>query len=135
MNAPLTGLARKFAQDQIIDEEIAAKAQASTTPDVSKKVMAQFNASLNNLNMPELPGTKQTTPTIPAKATSMAMIEGLAPPVAFVDKSLRKATVPGQFHKTEDPFGADGMYGGARINAVDVNQISKPVHTIRNDHS
>jgi len=52
-------------------------------------------------------------PTIPmAPLTAKEDPASSIPNLPQVDhKSVRKATVPGRFLKTEDPFGASGMYG------------------------
>jgi hypothetical protein len=126
------------------EEELGDVAfQASKTPDVSKKL---FNNSLTNIGI-DMPDLKQPhlTAMMPPKhmgqgnncnghqrksVGSVAAIEGLSPSmVEVVDKSLRKATVPGQFRTTQDPFRSDGMYGGARIGALTVNQISATAGT------
>jgi len=116
-----------LGQDEL--GEIALK--CSQTPDVSKRVTQDFlTTSLKGLEIPSL--KKANLPPLrkkerlPCTPTEIAAIEGLAPSVVEVDHSLRKATVPGQFRKTEDPFGADGMYGFTRISAKDVSQISTP---------
>jgi len=45
--------------------------------------------------------------------SSVAAIDAVSTNLPQIDhKSLRKPTVPGQFLKTEDPFGVAGMYGG-----------------------
>lgn len=53
--------------------------------------------------------------------SKQGMVE--VPSLELIDKALRKATVPGEFRETSDPFGADGMYGGSRINTIDVNAL------------
>jgi hypothetical protein len=118
------------------EEELGNVAfQASKTPDVSKKL---FNASLTDIevDMPDLKQPNLASMKPPKhmgngnghqrkSVGGVAVIEGLSPSVVeVVDKSLRKATVPGQFRTTQDPFRSDGMYGGARIGALTVNQIS-----------
>jgi hypothetical protein len=92
-------------------------------PDLKMPVAAPFTAMA-----PHPPGPHATPPVGPTKAASVAVIE-TGPSVRVVDKSLRKATVPGQFHQTKDPFRSDGMYGGARISLVDVNQIKSTANT------
>lgn len=113
-----------LGQDDLAD--IVAK--AARTPEAAKDIM---NASLNDIGMPDL---KRAIPTTGRGRRSE---NGVAPPnvsiVTTVDagpsvhvssgKTIRKATVPGEFHQTKDPFSSDGMYGGARIGLVDVNQI------------
>jgi len=106
-----------LGQDELA--ELAAKAAKS--PEAKNEIM---NASLNEIGLPELKeeamGSAITSKT--AKAASIAGMEA-GPSVHVIDKMLRKATVPGEFHQTKDPFSSDGMYGGARIGMLDVNQI------------
>lgn len=104
---------------------------ASKTPDATKRMLASSIASINvpDLKKPD-DNPSQLKPRIEPVEAQMRALEAQmraqqeGPSVAVFDKTLRKATVPGQFHKTQDPFSADGMYGGARISAVNVNQIS-----------
>lgn len=97
------------------DEMTMIAAKAAQSPDATKLIL---NSSLTNFaSVPELPKTTRPLP-LPPK-----LPKAVLPPVDVVDKSVRKPTIPGQFHHTKDPFSMDGMYGGARINAVDVNQI------------
>ena len=88
-------------------------ARAAKTPGSPKTIFGDLDIAA--LQTPELKSA-QTAPNVKED------MEG-GPSVNVIDSSLRKPTVPGQFHQTKDPFSADGMYGGARIGLVDVNQI------------
>ncbi|KAL3925767.1 MAG: hypothetical protein SGILL_000185 [Bacillariaceae sp.] len=117
-----------FTQDEM--GAIAAKATAHTPHSPREVFNNSFSAAHNmpdlsqeavakNLGIPPKPEghrrnthkTKQPSPTVPPNL----------PQVDHVD--MRKATVPGQFRKTTDPFSSQGMYGGSRLKNEDVNQI------------
>eukprot|EP00934_Nitzschia_sp_Nitz4_P008766 Nitzschia sp. Nitz4//scaffold154_size52827//22184//25178//NITZ4_006776-RA/size52827-snap-gene-0.3-mRNA-1//1//CDS//3329537308//8756//frame0 len=89
--------------------DIASKA-AARTPEGTKQIL---NSSIGDLNVPELqmPGPEEVA-------------ESEMPTLKAVKNDMRTATVPGEFRVTKDPFGADGMYGGARIEQVDVREIA-----------
>lgn len=87
-------------------------------PDLSKPVTAPLSARLPR------PTGPRPQPVGAIQSSSVVAGVEMGPSVHVVDKSIRKATVPGQFHQTKDPFSSDGMYGGARISMVDVNQIT-----------
>jgi len=115
------------------DEMGEAALQAwSQTPD-SKRTTATYDFAgaealpdLSMTNDKRLPLAPRTTSggtrrrhsgnRIQVQVDSLAAIDDAAAPstpnLPQIDhKSLRKPTVPGQFMKTEDPFGASGMYG------------------------
>ncbi len=106
------------------DELAVIVAKSANTPEAAKIIL---NASFNDLGaVPDLKST--TIPELPpAIMNSNEDVEAESfapgPSIERVDQIVRKATVPGQFHQTKDPFSYDGMYGGARIGLVDVNQI------------
>ena len=109
-------------------------ARATKTPDLSR---TRKHPSIvdGNLDMLAMPSLNIAQANLSPEMVSVAKLgksepnigaEGLSPSVAVVDKeAFRKATVPGHFRKTHDPFSADGMYGAARINQIDVQSISK----------
>lgn len=110
------------------DELAVIVSKAALTPEGSKNLL---NASFNDLGeFPDLKGmVNGAALPAPTKTEDVTTVDSVAarPSIQMVDKTLRKATVPGHFHQTKDPFSSDGMYGGARIGLVDVNQIkSKP---------
>jgi hypothetical protein len=121
---------------------------ASKTPDTTKNIL---HASLRDFEIPLMPaiggslmggGSPPSPPRHghghgrPPKSVSVVVPTGEAPPIPVVDKDYpRNATVPGEFRKTQDPFGSSGMYGGARMSSVDVNQISTTPHTWTREHT
>lgn len=131
-----------FTQDEM--GAIAAKA-TSHTPNSPRDV---FNSSFSDVhNMPDLSQEaiakdigippkpsgdrkKQPSPTVQKEVT---MVPPNLPQVDHVD--TRKATVPGQFRKTTDPFSSQGMYGGSRLKNEDVNQIQSPSMERKNHRS
>ena len=98
-----------------------SKMAASKTPDHKRDLFN--NSSLRQLDMPSL----KEGISLPASGLRPRPSEpATAPPsvdIDVVDAALRGATIPGQFRKTADPFGTDGMYGGARINSKVINEI------------
>jgi Ca2+-binding EF-hand superfamily protein len=132
-----------FGQDEF--GAIADKA-LSQTPDVSKQVFSNSFSALQA--MPDLtapkgapigasrseglkskpagfPGADGGVPHHHKKVAGPKESVVVPPNLPTVDHvDIRKATVPGKFHKTEDPFGSQGMYGGSRLKDEDVNQIS-----------
>ena len=97
-------------------DELGTTAKVAQTPDVKKSVKTDYE-QFAAIDLPDLGR--------PPKRVS-APIQGAAKPapdVSVIDKALRKATVPGQFRQTHDPFGLTGMYGGSRMTNVDVHQI------------
>lgn len=126
---------------------IAAKALAQT-PEATKQV---FNASFSEFQvMPDLVAPSSTSVAVSSKAGAFPGTEVSGPPAHHHKKAgtaamskkdrpvvpanlpqvdhvdIRKATIPGQFHKTEDPFSSQGMYGGSRLKNSDVKQIQSP---------
>lgn len=93
---------------------------ASKTPDHKKDL---FNSSLRKLDMPSLKEGISLPPSGLRPRPSESMVAPPSVDLNVVDAALRGATVPGQFRKTADPFGTDGMYGGSRINSKTVNEI------------
>ena len=96
------------------DELGAISAQASKTPDNTRNL--HHMSVQGALEMPSL--TEEMPQAIPLPPRSEKNKQ-----IPVVDTGLRGATVPGEFRKTQDPFSAEGMYGGARITAQDVRQI------------
>ena len=118
-----------MGQDELGDiaTQIANMAQ---TPEVKKPI-----SFFGNLDAPGLPSLTsfEGVPVSPGlqrrpKKRESAPVAMLGQPPTVVDQStLRKATVPGEFRKTQDPFSSDGMYGGARVCEIDVKRISGPL--------
>jgi Ca2+-binding EF-hand superfamily protein len=118
-----------LGQDEM--DLLAAKA-TSQTPNSPRDV---FNSSFSAVhNMPDLSqGTIAKNLGVPPKPSghggdrdneAALEKESCVPNLPQVDHvDTRKATVPGQFHKTTDPFSSQGMYGGSRLRDEAVNQI------------
>jgi calcium-dependent protein kinase len=119
---------------------IAAKAQ-SKTPNSPREVFNNsFSAAQNmpdlsqdtiaklNFGIPPKPVTLGSNhvkdAAIKARGKEKVIVPPNLPQVDHVD--VRKATVPGQFHKSLDPFSSAGMYGGSRLRDEAVNQIQSP---------
>lgn len=106
-----------LGQDELAN--IASKSAQS--PEATKKL---FNSSLNDFGtVPELNEVAKTFGSEGQSDFAIPSDPPVRPSIQMVDKNIRKATVPGEFHETKDPFSSDGMYGGARIGMLDVNQI------------
>jgi len=120
---------------------IASKATAKT-PDSQREVL---NNSFNAIhNMPDLGAGEEGESKLSSKpaaflgptgsegekesSSSQKHEKNVMPPnLPEIDHvSVRKATVPGQFHKTLDPFSSRGMYGGSKLNNESVRQIQGP---------
>jgi hypothetical protein len=112
-----------------------AKQAGSQTPETRREIN---NASFSSgLNMPDLRSDEFNLPAskpapfseeeAPAGVKSLRQKHGnvskvpALPEVDHVD--IRKATVPGEFHETQDPFSSVGMYGGSRLKNEDVKNI------------
>jgi calcium-dependent protein kinase len=86
--------------------------EALEVPDLRSKSSEQDVNPHEHKNAPMstvVVGKKQSTVDVPS--------------LELIDKAVRKATVPGEFRETKDPFSSDGMYGGSRINTIDVNAM------------
>jgi len=96
------------------DEMAAIIARAShASPDIERTI---FDSSASRL--PPIPNMSTQTAHFNPNTTT------IGPSIDVVDPTMfRNATVPGQFQQTTDPFSSDGMYGGARVDMIDVNQI------------
>jgi hypothetical protein len=101
------------------DELATIVAQTSST-EFSKTVLNPSNSKDTGIGDLQRRGKSDLRRSAP---------DATGPPINVVDtEMIRKATVPGQFHQTKDPFRSDGMYGGARIGLIDVNQIKTGHH-------
>jgi hypothetical protein len=109
--------------------EIARKAHFHT-PEPAKNMRGRF--SEKGLEVPDLrleKFEKDVNPHEHANAPMSTVVVGNkqspvdVPSLELIDKVVRKATVPGEFRETKDPFSSDGMYGGSRINTIDVNAM------------
>ena len=88
---------------------IAAKAGQHSL----KTANAVFDSAL-----PDLVESADLAETTTMPTLRQSMPDSYGPPINVVDVDMiRKATVPGEFHQTKDPFRSDGMYGRARISA------------------
>lgn len=113
------------------DEMTEAPKRTSYTPEISKAVK---RVEVENLDVPDLRSRsfdQDTVPLIDNSRLSTVVVGGKqvavdVPSLELIDKAIRKATVPGVFRETSDPFGVDGMYGGSRINSIDVNALRDP---------
>jgi hypothetical protein len=105
-------------------DELGEIAIAAFTPDVKKTIFG--DSSLSDIHVPDLsfppinakPNAKPSEPSSSKKDEHSSI-----PSLEVIDKTLRKATVPGDFRRTNDPFSLSGMYGGARMSNVDLRQI------------
>eukprot|EP00529_Nitzschia_sp_RCC80_P008869 CAMPEP_0113486848 /NCGR_PEP_ID=MMETSP0014_2-20120614/25206_1 /TAXON_ID=2857 /ORGANISM="Nitzschia sp." /LENGTH=1175 /DNA_ID=CAMNT_0000380529 /DNA_START=258 /DNA_END=3785 /DNA_ORIENTATION=- /assembly_acc=CAM_ASM_000159 len=126
-----------MGQDELGD---IAKQAGSQTPETRREIN---NASFSSgLNMPDLRAEEiGLPPSKPAAFGADEAPEGVrtlrqkqpapakVPALPEVDHfDVRKATVPGEFHETQDPFSSVGMYGGSRLKNEDVKNIG-PSHT------
>jgi hypothetical protein len=67
--------------------------------------------------LPDLVESADVAETTTMPTLRLSMTDN-GPPINVVDVDMiRKATVPGEFHQTKDPFRSDGMYGRSRISA------------------
>uniref|UniRef100_A0A7R9ZP24 Uncharacterized protein n=1 Tax=Craspedostauros australis TaxID=1486917 RepID=A0A7R9ZP24_9STRA len=84
----------------------------SVTPKTDKSI---FQQSTGNIGLPELTeGQVASAPPMPVLSSHVSI-----PEVKVVDRpDIRKATVPGNFQKTQDPFSSVGLYGAARLDTV-----------------
>ncbi|KAG7338289.1 protein kinase domain containing protein [Nitzschia inconspicua] len=93
---------------------------AQAIPDLSQEPIARLSFGIP----PEDGGDHQNEPATKALAKESQHVPPNLPQVDQGD--IRKATVPGQFHKTLDPFSSAGMYGGSRLRDEAVIQIQSP---------
>jgi Ca2+-binding EF-hand superfamily protein len=127
-------------------EELGAIATraAAKTPEANREIMNSSFSSVHDMPDLSISGMGDGKAKLAFKPTSMAgggsehkmKPEDVLPPnLPEVDHvSVRKATVPGKFHKTTDPFSLQGMYGGARLQNEAVSQIQSPSHPISSRH-
>jgi hypothetical protein len=103
----------------------------SMTPDISKRLRDVSSEEL--IPIPDLRSKSfeqeesvhafhgNNRANVPATKSKQNSSE--VPSLELIDKAIRKATVPGVFRESLDPFGSDGMYGGSRISGIDVNAL------------
>jgi hypothetical protein len=104
-------------------DELGVIAILAQTPDVQKTIFG--DSSLRHIHVPDLSMPPTKPKARPDEAPSKDEPSPI-PSLEVIDKTLRKATVPGDFRKTKDPFSASGMYGGARMSNVDVHTMVTP---------
>ena len=117
-----------MGQDELGD--IAGKA-ATRTPDANKTM---FHASFKGgLDMPSLPeGAAQSGQQGISSALTPRSAQKDRISLELVENAVRGATVPGNFKKTQDPFSSEGLYGGARMTAEELNKISTRESKLKN---
>lgn len=108
-------LSPSYGQDEMV--EIAKR--ATYTPTLSRSVRAALEAGTLEADTLEVPDLKSKSFE---EGTSMDENQVIAevPSLELIDKAIRKATVPGEFRETADPFGVNGLYGAAQRKSTDV---------------
>ena len=103
-------LSPSYGQDEMV--EVAKR--ATLTPTLSRSVRAALEA--DTMEVPDLKSKSFE------EGTSMDENQVIAevPSLELIDKAIRKATVPGEFRETADPFGVNGLYGAAQRKSTDV---------------
>eukprot|EP00980_Cylindrotheca_fusiformis_P000369 scaffold91_cov127-Cylindrotheca_fusiformis.AAC.29 len=112
---------RKFTPEPVKKMHGGFSGEALNAPDLRSKSFEQ-----DIIDGGQKDGTQKTKVIV---GNRQGMVE--IPSLELIDKAVRKATVPGEFRETSDPFGADGMYGGSRINTIDVNALRDTGNKIR----
>jgi hypothetical protein len=99
---------------------------AQNMPDLSEEAIGKINIGIPS--MPKTGGVAGSYPKNQLATVAQGNDDVMLPPnLPQVDHcDVRKATVPGQFQKTLDPFSSSGMYGGSRLRDEAVSQIQSP---------
>lgn len=117
--------------------DLATRA-AAKTPEANRETMNNSFSAVHDMPDLSISGMGDGKPKLAFKPTAIGgsgsdhkkqpadMLPPNLPEVDHVD--VRKATVPGRFHKTLDPFSSQGMYGGARLQNEAVSQIQSAAH-------